>query len=317
MLRKRTALSAVVIAFVLAVAFAPLSAQARAGFGGSFGSRGSRTFSMPSYTPTSPRGGSPIGRSTTAAPYGSNAFGRPGLFGSGLGRGLMGGLLGAGLFGLLFGHSLFGGIGGIGSLLGLLIQIVIVIFLVRLALRWFVTRQPGFAPGGLGTGPAPGGGAAYGPSGYGPGGYGGAQTAAPQPLALTGEDFNVFEQLLQQIETAFGAEDLDRLRTMSTPEMASYFAEQIAQNARRGLVNKIADVRLIKGDLSEAWRETLGDYATVAVHFSFLDWTIERTSGRVVEGDPSTPQQATEVWTFHRDPQFGPRGWRLSAIQQA
>lgn len=308
------------IAFALGLALAPLSAQARIGFGGSFGSRGSQTFSMPRATPTAPLGGSAIGNSMTGRPstgYGSGyGYGRPGLFGSGLGRGFMGGLLGAGLFGLLFGGGLFGGMGGMGSLFGLLIQIAIVIFLVRLALRWFVARQPGFAQSGFGGGQASGmGGAAY-DAGGGSGGYGGAP-AALQPLTLSGEDFNSFEQLLQQIQTAFGAEDLDRLRPMATPEMASYFAEQIAQNARRGVVNKIADVRLTKGDLSEAWSEALGEYATVAVRFSLLDWTVERASGKVVEGDPSTPQEVTEVWTFRRDPHSGPRGWKLSAIQQA
>ncbi|HUZ67038.1 MAG TPA: Tim44 domain-containing protein [Beijerinckiaceae bacterium] len=318
MSRTRSASLAFGLAFALLVGFASLSAQARIGFGGSFGSRGSRTFSMPHYTPTAPRGGSPIGRSMTARPspglYGSGYGAGRGLFGSGLGRGFIGGLLGAGLFGLLFGHGLFGGIGGMGSFFGLIVQLAIVIFLVRLAMRWFAARQHGFAQSGFAAGPTPGMGAAA----YESGGYGGAADSAPsQPLTLSGEDFNSFEQLLQQIQTAFGAEDLDRLRTMATPEMASYFAEQVAQNARRGLINRIADVRLLKGDLSEAWSEALGDFATVAMRFSLLDWTVERASGKLVEGDASAPQDVSEVWTFHRDPQAGPRGWRLSAIQQA
>ncbi len=36
-------------------------------------------------------------------------------------------------------------------------------------------------------------------------------------------------------------------------------------------------------------------------------------SGRVVEGDPNQPTEATEVWTFMRS-RGGP--WLLSAIQQ-
>ena len=50
------------------------------------------------------------------------------------------------------------------------------------------------------------------------------------------------------------------------------------------------------------------------MRFSARDWTEERATGRVVEGDPNRPVEATEVWTFRRE-RGGP--WRLSAIQQA
>ena len=309
-----------IAALALSLALSPLTAQARVGGGGSFGSRGARTFSAPSFTPSAPGGAATIGRSMT--PQGP-AFARPG-FGSGLGagggmfgRGFMGGLLGAGAFGLLFGRGLFGGMGGGGSLLGLLIQLGLLFFIVRWAIRRFAGGQPNWAGGLFGRGGSSssyGSGSAYSPYAAPAGAAAGG--AASQPISLDAQDFNVFERLLQGIQTAFGSEDLDHLRTMATPEMASYFAEQIAQNARRGLVNKIADVRLLKGDLSEAWREASGDYATVSMRFSLLDWTIDRLSNQVVDGDPRTPQEATEYWTFHRGPGAAPQDWKASAIQQ-
>ena len=50
------------------------------------------------------------------------------------------------------------------------------------------------------------------------------------------------------------------------------------------------------------------------MRFGMRDWTTDRATGRVVEGDPDRPTEATELWTFVR-----PRGgeWQLSAIQQA
>jgi predicted lipid-binding transport protein (Tim44 family) len=94
--------------------------------------------------------------------------------------------------------------------------------------------------------------------------------------------------------------------------MLSYFSEELTNNASRGVVNKISDVKLLQGDLAEAWREGETDYASVAMRFSLVDKTIDRASGRVVEGS-DRPVEATEVWTFVR-----PRGanWELSAIQQ-
>ena len=74
----------------------------------------------------------------------------------------------------------------------------------------------------------------------------------------------------------------------------------------------MSNVSLLQGDLSEAWHEHDSDYATVAMRFSFINVMVERNSGRVVEGNPQTVQQAVEIWTFRRVP--GGR-WILSAVQ--
>jgi predicted lipid-binding transport protein (Tim44 family) len=95
--------------------------------------------------------------------------------------------------------------------------------------------------------------------------------------------------------------------------MVSYFADDLARNASRGVVNRISDVKLLQGDLAEAWREGDVEYATVAMRYALKDTYVERASGQVVEGDPLHPTEAVELWTFRRD-----RGgaWLLSAIQQ-
>ena len=79
------------------------------------------------------------------------------------------------------------------------------------------------------------------------------------------------------------------------------------------MVNQISDVKLVQGDLAEAWREGNVEYATVAMRFALIDKTVDRASGRVVEGS-AEPQEATELWTFMRT---SGGQWLLSAIQQA
>jgi predicted lipid-binding transport protein (Tim44 family) len=89
----------------LSLALAPGLADARAGGGRSFGSRGGMTWSAPPSTSTAPYGAQPMQRSFTpgaSSPgysYGAPAYG----YGtrSGFTAGLMGGLIGAGLAGLL------------------------------------------------------------------------------------------------------------------------------------------------------------------------------------------------------------------------
>ena len=93
-------------------------------------------------------------------------------------------------------------------------------------------------------------------------------------------------------------EDLSALRALVTPEMLSYFSEQLAGNASRGLINRVTDVKLLQGDLAEAWHEGDTDYSTVALKFALNDSMVDRTSGRTVEG--GQPSTITEVWTFMR-----------------
>jgi predicted lipid-binding transport protein (Tim44 family) len=298
------ALAAIATALVLVAA----DAHARAGGGFSGGSRGFRTFSAPPSTSTAPNSAAPIQRTITqpggATPTGLGSGARPGLFGGGLFGGLAAGFLGAGLFGMLFGHGLFGGMGGFASIIGLLLQVVLVVIVARLIFAWWQRRNM----------PAAAYAAAHSATGHGFAGLGGmlgSSAPAGEPLTIVKEDYDAFEQLLGDVQAAYSAEDLSALRAEMTPEMVSYFSEQMTQNASRGLINRVSDVKLLQGDLAEAWREGDADYATVAMRFALNDSMVERASGRTVEG--GSPSEVTELWTFRRA-----RGgdWLLSAIQQ-
>ena len=227
-----------------------------------------------------------------------------------LGRGFSGGFLGAGLFGLLFGHGLFGGMGGGSSILGLLIQIGLVFLVVKLALNFFRSRQqPGLAGAGSRR--------AMSPAAHPSRALAGKRSTAREKIQIQPADFNTFEQRLSEIETAFGQENFEALRHLMTPEVASYFSEQLADNASKGLVNRVGVPKLLQGDLAEAWREGGSEYATVAMHFQLTDWMVERSTGRIVSGDQNRPDDATEVWTFVRPAGGSPVDWKLSALQQA
>lgn len=309
--------SAIFVGLIAALSIGAADAWARAGGGSSSGSRGGRTFSAPSATPTAPRSAAPIERSmtpqTTAPGWSSGAStARPGGFFSpgGFGRGLLGGLLGAGLIGMLMGHGFMGGIGGLFSLLGLVLQIGLIFLVVRFLMGlWRGRQQPAFAGDGPGTGPAYR--QATSPL------QGGATAAPPQQkLDIVKADYETFEKRLVDVQAAYSSEDIAGLARLATPEMTEYFRQEIAGNAAQGAVNRITDVRLLQGDLAEAWREPGAEYATVAMRFSLVDNMVEKASGRIVAGS-AAPQEATELWTFRRPTGSDASAWALSAIQQA
>jgi predicted lipid-binding transport protein (Tim44 family) len=288
--------------------------------GGSFGSRGTRTFQAPPATRTAPQPTAPVERSMSPRQQTSPQAAQPraaqprpttGLFASPLARGL---LLG-GLFGLLMGY----GFGGLAGLFGLLFQLLLIGGAIFLLMRLFRSspagREPAMAGGPQGVprdrfdSPRPGSftiprvGAAGAPA-----------AAAASDVRLTQTDLDTFERQLREVQEAFGREDHAALRRLATPEMVSYLSEELADNAKNGVRNEVSDMRLLQADIAESWREGDRDYATAAMLYESRDVTVDRGSGAVVSGDPERPTETTELWTFMRE-----RGgdWKLSAIQDA
>src|SRR5258705_9380141 len=301
---------AVVLSLALPLVVAISSADARVGGGMSSGSRGGRTFSAPPSTSTAPGTAQPFNRTFTqpgspgmGAPAGGGFFNRPGM---GMLGGLAAGFLGAGLLGMLFGGGMFGGLGGMASIFGLILQIGLIILVVRLAMSWWQRRH---APASAYAGAAAGPGAQ---SSFRTG-TGFALGSGSAPLEIAPSDYEAFERLLGEIQTAWSNEDLAKLHKLATPEMVAYFTKDLEANRARNDINKVSDVKLLQCDLAEDWREGDTDYASVALRFSLVDKTLERTTGRLVAGSEQ-PTEATEVWTFARR-----RGsdWELSAIQQS
>jgi predicted lipid-binding transport protein (Tim44 family) len=292
-------------------------AEARSG--GSFGSRGMRTYQTIPSTPTinAPIGG--VQRSMTnpgsTATAGSYGYGRSGWFGGGLGGWMLGGLLGAGIFGLMFG----GGFGGIGGVFSLIFQIAILYFVLRWLFRRFGNRPA--TAGGYGSPYSYGQQQEWQPGGSSAGGHrpssngSAASRRAGQrdEVGISDRDLGTFEQRLKQLQDAYAREDHDALRRIATPEVMSYLSEELAQNAAKGLRNEVYDVRLLSGDIAEAWREGDREYATVAMRYESRDVMRERATGRIVSGDEGVSSKS-EAWTFVR--RVG-GDWVISAIQGA
>ena len=300
------------------LALAPAIAEARAGssYGGrssSMGSRGLRTYEN--------NGGQPLSRSVTPLPqtaprqpgfapatpgpaYGGGSFFQRHPFLTGLAGGFIGSWL--------FGHSGYaaGGEGGSGgSMLGMLLQLLIIGLLIYFAVRLFRGRRfanewrgggPGWPPRSAGAAAAP------------------AARNRGRDINVTDADLEAFQRIHAAVQEAWSAGDLARLRRLMTPEMLGYFSEELTRNTSQGVRNVVSNVQLLKGDLTESWEEGDLQYATAYLRWRAIDYVVRlgRSAGDpdyIVSGDPRTPTESEELWTFVRR-----RGgeWLLSAIQQ-
>jgi predicted lipid-binding transport protein (Tim44 family) len=339
---------AVVLSLAMPLTLAISAADARpGGKGGSMGSRGSKTFQAPPSTATAPNAAQPMNRTMQqpgapgmAGPAAAGAASKGGFFnrpGMGMLGGLAAGFLGAGLLGMLFGGGFLSGLGSMMSIIGLLVQVALIVIVVRLAMKWWQRRNQNQTASAY-AGPAGGQpynapeanqtvqtNHAYGQQGNeapqaaprsalgGLGGFGFGSRQDERPVEIQPKDYEDFERLLGDVQAAWSKEDVDALGKLATPEMTSYFAKDLAENKANNDINTVSDVKLLQGDLAEAWREGNAEYASVAMRFSLVDKTLERGTNRLVAGS-ETPTEATEVWTFLRT---NGGNWELSAIQQA
>ncbi|MFC2250764.1 TIM44-like domain-containing protein [Labrys portucalensis] len=337
---SKTRLFSLVTALSLAFTLAAVDlSEARRG--GSIGSRGARTYDSVPATRTAPDQAAPVQRSMTpnpgpsatqpASPLAQGAAQqRPGLFGGA--GGLMRGLLVGGLIGALLGY----GFGGLAGMLGFLLQAALIAVIAFFAISWWRSRRtPSTATAG---GPQMSRGFGFGNQGLGNQGLGNqgfnrdaqpttsgrtgffglsspaaASPARGEALETTQADLDTFEHRLTEVQDAFAKEDHAALRRLTTPEIVSYFSEELADNAKRGVRNDVRDTRLLQADIAEAWREGDEDYASAAFRYQSVDVLKDRTTGAIVEGKDE-PSETTEIWTFVRR-----RGedWKLSAIQEA
>ena len=296
---KRTQRLRLILAlfFGLTFALAPSLADARAGSsygssGSSMGSRGSRSFEN--------NGATPLGR-TMESPSPSYGGGYAGGYGGGsffsrhpFLTGIFGGFIGSMLFGGgFFGHA-------IGGLFTILLIGFVIFLLIRLLSGAFAGGGSGFAPRSVGAAAAP------------------AQRYRGRDTTVSDADLNAFQSIHAAVQEAWGRSDLAQMRQLMTPEMLSYFSEELTRNSSQGVENRVSNVNLIKAELTESWEEGDLEYATAYMRWTALDYTVRlgaapSSPGAVVAGDPRVPTESEEVWTFVRR-----RGahWLLSAVQQ-
>jgi predicted lipid-binding transport protein (Tim44 family) len=141
--------------------------------------------------------------------------------------------------------------------------------------------------------------------------------SSPEPK-LTAADEGEFRDRLIDIQTAWGRQDIQTLRRISTLEISQHFSDILADNLSQDIENRIEDVVIMRADVREAWAEGARVYATVLFQWKARDYA---RSASKSSGDSESSQawrdgsivEHSEAWTFVK---HGDGKWLLSAIEQ-
>jgi len=292
-----------------------LDAWARVGGGRSFGSRGSRSFSIPRSAPSSPNQGSRQFSSSPQTP--SSPFG-----GGGFLRGMAGGIAGGILGGMLFrGLGFAGGDGGLGGGIGLFDILLIGGILYGIYL--FLQRRKSEALTGASR---------QGDSSMRTEGLTGS---APYGLQNAEDDVNAGLRHIRQMDPGFNEKkfteectdaffriqgawanrDMTGIRVLLTDEMLRALQKDADELRAAKLINRLDNIAVRSVNIVEAWQQGGEDFITVRFLANLLDYTTNEQTGAVVSGSRTEPVKFEEYWTFTRP--VGSPAWELSAINQA
>jgi predicted lipid-binding transport protein (Tim44 family) len=118
-----------------------------------------------------------------------------------------------------------------------------------------------------------------------------------------------------RIQGAWANRDMTGVRNLLTGEMFNNTQGDADKLKAEKKINRLDNIAVRSVEITEAWQESGQDFITVRFLANLLDYTVDETTGTVVEGSKTEPVKFEEYWTFARPVGKGP--WQLSAIQQA
>ena len=305
--RKRLAVSLVLMMLLAHVPGLVQDANARAGGGRSFGGSGSRSYSAPNRSYSSP---SPSSQ-TTPAP------GQPagGGFMRNMGGMLLGGMLGGMLFSMLgFGSPGGGGIG----MLEIILFAGIAYFFYTMVMK--KRRIPALAGDASAFQGADGGQFNSSPGSDLQQGHAASLREGLDHIRRMDPSFDETRfrdaalDIFFKIQAAWTNRDMSTGNDLVTDQMKGIFQQDMDNLLREKKINRLENIAVRNVEIVEAWQEMGQDYVKALFSANLLDYTVDDETGAVTAGSKTEPVKFEECWTFTRA--VGKNPWQLSAISQ-
>ena len=254
-------------------------------------------------------------KAPSAAPSKSPTQQNNSSFGKGLAGGLLGGALGSLLFGSMFGYG-----GGMG-LLPLLLLAGGAYFLYRkitAGARSQGHQTYGGFPGQPGpppsmntdvmrdTPPPPPGSPVTLEAGF-------AEIRRTDPGFDPAYFKEVASDVFFQVQAGWMRRDLDSYRHLLGDTLAEEYGAHFARMREQGVINKLESIAIRNVEICAAGSTGSEDFVTVLFTANLLDYTVNETTGDLVEGSMTSPVKFAEEWTWARPVRTD--NWRLEGIE--
>ncbi|MBM9606162.1 Tim44 domain-containing protein [Desulfopila inferna] len=240
---------------------------------------------------------------------------------SGFGRGLAGGLIGGALGAMLFG-SLLGASGEGFGLLPILLLAGVGFFLYR---RFSArSRAAGNAGGGSSAGNIfnmQGDQQSRQSSQEDNFSYLTPVEQGIQEIQQADRDFDrnhfieVASDVFFQVQAGWMRRDLESYRHLLGEKLAEEYAGHFEEMRQAGHINKLESIAIRRVEIVNAGSDGQEDFVTVLFTANLLDYTVEESSGDLVEGSMTTPVKFAEEWTWARP--TGTQNWLLEGVKVA
>ena len=244
-----------------------------------------------------------------------------GGFMRGLAGGLVGGAIGSMLFGSLANAGAGGGLGGSGiGLFQILLLGGIGYFVYA---RFFKKKTPSFAQYQQQPGSAfnaftnPGTSTFYPPPPPGNGSVadGIAMIRRSEPDFDPEHFKEVAQDVFFQVQAGWMRRDIESYQHLLDAKLVQEYEQHFAELRRKGQINKLESIAVRSVELVAAGVDGSEEFVSLLFKANLLDYTIDESSGAVVEGSTTTPVKFAEKWTWSRP--LGGSNWKLAGIDIA
>lgn len=120
----------------------------------------------------------------------------------------------------------------------------------------------------------------------------------------------------EMIVTSFAEGDRKALKNLLSREVNEGFVGAIADRESRGETVESSFVSIDKADITEAVMRGRSVHVTVRFVSQLITATRNK-DGNVIQGDPNTVTEVTDIWTFARDIGSRDPNWKLVATESA
>jgi predicted lipid-binding transport protein (Tim44 family) len=128
-----------------------------------------------------------------------------------------------------------------------------------------------------------------------------------------------FKDLAQDIffnvQAGWTRRDIGTIEGLLGPELRDEYARHFQGQLERGEANRLENIAVRKVEIVDAGIDAGEDHITVLFTANLLDYTVEDSSGRIIDGSATEPVRFAERWTFARPSGHG--DWILVGVHGA